>query len=241
MASLCVCGYPGSPTSNPCSRQDGTDVKGRAMLLGVIVPDCPPSLPRTGNHRRLCPCRGVKLPKVRWVLDAKAEGDHSCENVCKDEGGKCNQAAIDGLKTDDDVKAAFKAALGGYSCKSVNKVPIQPKPTSTGHAPSTDGRTAPPPLQTRAHTHTPRPPHTPRHATPTTHSPKHALGGVAGLRGGQQLRQVGLAVRPQQPLRRGHVLLWLRAQPRAMPPEARLVPMLKTNDERSPFNVRCST
>ena len=77
--------------------------------------------PVDGNHRRLCPCRGVKLPKVRWVLDAKAEGDHSCENVCKDEGGKCNQAAIDGLKTDDDVKAAFKAALGGYSCKSVSK------------------------------------------------------------------------------------------------------------------------
>ena len=63
MASLCVCGYPGSPTSNPCSRRDGTDVKGRAMLLGVIVPECPPSLPRTGNHRRLCPCRGIKLER----------------------------------------------------------------------------------------------------------------------------------------------------------------------------------
>ena len=54
------------------------------------------------------------------MLDAKAEGDHSCDNVCKDEGGTCDQSEIDKLKTADDVKAAFKKALNGYECKSVN-------------------------------------------------------------------------------------------------------------------------
>ena len=54
------------------------------------------------------------------MLDAKAEGDHSCDNVCKDEGGTCDQPEIDKLKTADDVKAAFKKALNGYECANVN-------------------------------------------------------------------------------------------------------------------------
>ena len=74
----------------------------------------------TGGAGKTCQGGECKAP-LHWVLDAKAEGDHSCDNVCKDEGGTCDQAEIDKLKTDDDVKKAFKEALGGYECKSVNK------------------------------------------------------------------------------------------------------------------------
>ena len=66
-------------------------------------------------------CKAAVASDITWVIDAKPEGDHSCTNVCKDMGGTCEQSEIDKLKTEADVKAAFKKTLEAYDCKRFNK------------------------------------------------------------------------------------------------------------------------